>query len=1128
MQAEAQWRPGDFGLGEWQALALSPQPDGSLWLGTMQGLLGVSAQGAPFRPAPAETLGQQPVSAFCAIGDEVWIGGHQGLFRWQDGRLQAVRHQPERATSLSNNRISVLEADGAGVLLVGTYFGGLNLYNPYAHQIAWIGAADDEARRLPSPVVRAVAATPEGGLWIGSAGGLSYLPPGRAEMRHYGKADGLSSLVLRALCLDASGTLWAGTGGDDGRLHFFDEARRRFLPVSEAAGYPNAPPPGRDIYAIRQTRDGTLWVGTQGAGLYALPPGARAFRQYAHDPKDAASLANDYVNALQEDVAGNLWVGTRGGLCRWDRHAGTFRNYRQGDGPRDLPNDYVKCLLLVQDQQLWVGTAGTGMAVMLDTAGTFETFSTQEGLPNGMIYGMVPDGQGHIWASTNQGIFEFDPARRQVLRALGLKDGLQADEFNTGAYAAGPEGEVLFGGVNGLNAFRPAQLKPHPVPARPWLQGIRIMNQPVGIEPAGPLPLHIGFLPELVLRHDQKVISFEVAALHYAAPEGNKIAYRLRGLDEDWQVQEASRRFVTFTTLPPNEYVLEIKAGNADGVWGEETRRLSIVVRPPWWATWWFRLLAAGGLLATAYAAYRWRVRQIKAQKRELVRLVQERTAVLEEQKAQLNTQKEEILVQNEELRQQQDEILAQRDFIEEKSRLLQMANEDLEYSNQQVMLQKEMLEASLRNLEHLSKIGREITATLQVDDIIRTVYEHVNMLMDASSFGIGLHDEHHDSIEFHGFIERGVELPPFRNALQPDRYLSAHCFSFRKEIILLQRVGKEAAKYVTQPLEVHDGSTPNSVIYLPLLIEGRAIGVITVQSLFEKAYSDYEINMLRNIAVYTAIALDNANAYNLIRQHNRNIRDSIEYARNIQQAILPEASYIRTMAADCAILYEPKDIVSGDLYWFSQPDRLGCYAFALMDCTGHGVPGAFMSLIGHTLLSDIVATVGLHAPEALLPTLEAALREALKQEQTGNADGMDIALCVVAPLEGGYKRLSFAGAKQSCYYACPGDTALRQFKGTRRSLGGKTYDLPAQQQEFELFEAEVPEGTVVYLFTDGVIDQNGRTQRRYGTKRLLASIEACLHLPLARQMEEIAAPYNAYRQLAEQRDDISLLLVKL
>ncbi|MEM9983431.1 MAG: SpoIIE family protein phosphatase, partial [Bacteroidota bacterium] len=172
--------------------------------------------------------------------------------------------------------------------------------------------------------------------------------------------------------------------------------------------------------------------------------------------------------------------------------------------------------------------------------------------------------------------------------------------------------------------------------------------------------------------------------------------------------------------------------------------------------------------------------------------------------------------------------------------------------------------------------------------------------------------------------------------------------------------------------------------------------------------------------------------AHDLIQATNKNVTDSIRYASTIQQAVLPDQNYMKKVFDDLFILYKPKDIVSGDFYWVTQVDNKK--VIAVCDCTGHGVPGAFMSMIGAMLLTEIVSKQQVTDPAQILELLDSSVRKRLNQREGNNKDGMDVCLCVIEK-QGEEVKVEFTGAKRDLYYYS--EQKLGLLKGDRRTIGG-------------------------------------------------------------------------------------------
>ena len=206
----------------------------------------------------------------------------------------------------------------------------------------------------------------------------------------------------------------------------------------------------------------------------------------------------------------------------------------------------------------------------------------------------------------------------ETFRSYDVTDGLQSNEFNGGAYHRNRDGELFFGGINGVNVFRPAEVRDNPFVPPVVLTSFKKYNEEValGTDPAS--------LSEVILGPDEKVVSFSFAALSFAAPEENRYAYKLEGFRDEW-IELGSKRDITFTNLDPGTYTLRAKGSNDDGVWNEDGLSLDIVVEPPFWRTWWFLGLVLMTATGTLSASYQLRTRRMRLHNRALEAEVAER-----------------------------------------------------------------------------------------------------------------------------------------------------------------------------------------------------------------------------------------------------------------------------------------------------------------------------------------------------------------------------------------------------------------------------------------------------------------------------------------------------------------------
>lgn len=257
----------------------------------------------------------------------------------------------------------------------------------------------------------------------------------------------------------------------------------------------------------------------------------------------------------------------------------------------------------------------------------------------------------------------------------------------------------------------------------------------------------------------------------------------------------------------------------------------------------------------------------------------------------------------------------------------------------------------------------------------------------------------------------------------------------------------------------------------------------------------------------------------NQIAEKNKNITDSINYAKRIQQAILPSKEEMDKSFKEYFVLYTPKDIVSGDFYFHARRDDK--IVIAVADCTGHGVPGAFMSMIGNDMLNHIIIENGVTKPSEILNQLNKGVKKALKQESLASEtkDGMDIAICLIDIKT---KRIEFAGAVRSLYYSSNG---IQKVAGDTTSIGGFTHE----DYQFNNHQFNLRDEDTLYLFTDGYVDQfGGEKGKKFMTKNLRSLLSDICDMPMHEQQSVLNETFISWKRDNEQVDDILVMGIKL
>lgn len=257
-----------------------------------------------------------------------------------------------------------------------------------------------------------------------------------------------------------------------------------------------------------------------------------------------------------------------------------------------------------------------------------------------------------------------------------------------------------------------------------------------------------------------------------------------------------------------------------------------------------------------------------------------------------------------------------------------------------------------------------------------------------------------------------------------------------------------------------------------------------------------------------------------IVEGQHRKITDGLRYAETIQVSILPNQSRIKDLFQDHFVIYKAKDMVSGDFYWIDQIE--GKTVVSVLDCTGHGVSGAFMSMVGNTLLNEIVRQRKILSPAIILEELHKGVVESLRKQESELDLGMEACICVIEPSDQPKQQLIFAGAKRPLYYIH--DETVTEIRGNRSSVG---FDF-GKKRVFEDKTLDIEKGGVLYLTTDGFSDQAGENNQRLGRGRFKDLLVAYSKLPLDQQKEHLEKALQKHQKDLPQRDDITILAVKI
>lgn len=538
----------------------------------------------------------------------LWLGtASGGVLKLDRHRQRFVRYRndPRHPYSLSSDQVVALFADRDRNIWVGTTGGGLDRFtyrqipfNTYQHK-------PYNPNSLESNYTTSVLEDSHGELWVGSRKALTRIDGKTGKFTFYrtaGQPGGLSSTWVISMAEDRSGYLWFGTLG--GGLNRYDRRSRRFKVYRHNPADPHSLSHD-NVLGLFVDHKGTLWAGTED-GVSAFDPAIERFRVYR--PQKPPWFRR--YRAIAEDAQGALWLGSLGGdLQRLDPATGNFTIYRQGSGG---VGEQVNTVCVDRSGIVWAGTQ-SGLDRLDPATGKFTAYFERDGLPGSSVNSILEDERGDLWLSTSNGLSRFSPPTKTFSNYY-TSDGLLGNEFYNYANAyKSLTGELLFNSYAGVIAFFPEKVEKVDDPYIPpvVLTDFQLFNKPVSIGANSPLKQSISFTNSLVLSRIQNIFSFEFAALSYSDPEQIRYRYRLEGLETEWNEVNSRRRSVTYTTLPPGQYVFRVQGRTNRGTWNENGASLRIRVLPPWWRTWWFMTSCAALILFSLWEIYKLRLHQI-------------------------------------------------------------------------------------------------------------------------------------------------------------------------------------------------------------------------------------------------------------------------------------------------------------------------------------------------------------------------------------------------------------------------------------------------------------------------------------------------------------------------------------
>ncbi|MGV8093603.1 MAG: two-component regulator propeller domain-containing protein [Mangrovibacterium sp.] len=524
----------------------------------------------------------------------LWVGTREEVFKYipsSESKFVLDREFELNKDKLILSKIKVLTLykDKTGIIYFGTYGKGVVKYNVQGKRFRYFPLNDGTGGNK----IRSVVEDEDRNLYVGKDFGLLHVLPA-AQKNNYetgfvskgffpGFSEGINQTtytIIEAKNEQNKKMILAGT-----------DPPASILKLS--GGNFNIPQLGLMVFSLAQGPNGLIWAGTYQGGLFRIDPsGKLPLKRYTANGTSRSLLSN-IIRSLMFDSKNRLWIGTSKGLnvliaSEQEKDDPAFMGMvYDPNNQNSLSHNYILPLFESGTGEIWIGTMGGGLNRLKsfdkDGSAVFERITINDGLPNNVVKSILEDDFGNLWISTNRGICKFNPNDKSF-ENYDANDGLQDYEFSELAGCKRKDGEMVFGGVNGINVFYPNEIEKDTSDAIPAFTSFSVLNRDVEagdvLKDRVVIDKDINFIKKIKLKYRENSFAVRFASLHYALPGKNTCMYMLKGFDQEW-ILASSGDVAKYTNIKPGNYTLKVRSANSDGVWGRETKEIDIEVLSP-------------------------------------------------------------------------------------------------------------------------------------------------------------------------------------------------------------------------------------------------------------------------------------------------------------------------------------------------------------------------------------------------------------------------------------------------------------------------------------------------------------------------------------------------------------------
>ncbi len=1140
------------GLSQNRVQCILKDSKGFMWFGTRDGLNRYDGYNFTIFKNNSQNPASISSSYICDIFEDkegsLWIGTRVGLDRYDRKKNTFVHYYTPDSTAIN---IRDIYQDSKSRMWVATANEGLLLFNPSDGSFKAFTHNKQNEQSVSSNEVNKIVEFSEDVLWVVTRYGLDVFDVKNESFKHMrpdpARPEGIGSDRIRDIFKDSKGNIWLSYYRKG--LALYNVKENSFSEFLHNPEDPNSLPEPF-ILAITEGPDGKIWLGLENKGLALFDHKKDLFYSYESDSYDAYSLGHHFVQTIYRDNSGNMWLGTQAaGVDFYTRAGKKFVHYTQIPGNKNsLSNKNVYSIVEDSQGKVWIATDGGGLNKFDRNTNTFMHYRaaderTGSNISSDYVYSVAEIEKGKLGLGYNRdgGFDFFNPAANTFTHHLpeGSKTDTSTIAGKTiSCIVKDHENNLWIGswgaGLNFYNSktksffkYKSGPDKPHGISHNVIFAVYEDKARRIWVGTEDGLNLFDKQKKEFVhFKHDSKnkqSISNNIVNCLLEDNRGNFWVGTNSGLN---LMDRKNNTFITFNEADglPNESIKGMLEDDHGNIWISTNKGIARFTPE----TKMFKVYdVSDGLQAEEFtlgACY-------KNKNGEMYFGGINGFNIFHPDSLIENTYIPPVVISDFQIFNKAVSI------GEEDSPLTQHISETKELVLSYTQSVFSFAYAGLNFVNpHKNKYAYKLEGFDKdwnyVDGQRKATYTNINpgeyLFKVKASNNDGKWNEA-------GTFLKIIITPPYYQTWWFKTLLGLTVIG---GALTFYKARMNAVKVQKNELEKQVKERTAEVVKQKEALELQAESLRTMNGELQEKQEEIlqqqeEMQAQADQLMKTngdllesqqqiAIQRDN------LEKINEQVMSSIQYAQTIQKAILPSTQKISQVFPEHFILYRPKDVVSGDFYWFAHlpKEESGLPAdlnfIAVVDCTGHGVPGAFMSIIGNTILNEIVNQKQVTEPATILELLNEGIKQAVEKTEGMNTAGMDVCLCLLEKSDDNTVKVQFSGAKRNLLFVRAGSKRIEKLVADRRSIGS-TSAIPFTTQNLIL-----DSGSMLYLTSDGYTDQNNPAREKLGSTRLYETIKSVSGLAPAEQRTVFEQVLDEHQKDSEQRDDITLFGLKV